>query len=192
MNYARKSIAAGFLGVAMLVGAITSLAQGSSELTLTQAVSLAVANSRDLALARVKYTVAKNMARVYRAPFLPSLDTGSTPAYSSGFPVAINGQPPSLFQLNYSQAIFDEPLRSQFRAQEERAKSLEIETVRMRDDVIVRTATSYLELAKARQSLDLLRNESASAQRITTAPIIIRGQRATKLSTLRYQDLSQR
>src|ERR1700686_2534866 len=42
MNYARKGIAAGFLGVAMLVGAITSLAQGSSELTLTQAVSLAV------------------------------------------------------------------------------------------------------------------------------------------------------
>jgi outer membrane protein len=166
MNYARKSIAAGFLGVAMLVGAITSLAQGSSELTLTQAVSLAVANSRDLALARVKYTVAKNLARVYRTPFLPSLDTGSTPAYSSGYPVAINGQPPSLFQLNYSQAIFDEPLRSQFRAQEERAKSLEIETTRMRDDVIVRTATSYLELAKARQSLDLLRNESASAQRI--------------------------
>ena len=116
----------------MLVGAITSLAQGSSELTLTQAVSLAVANSRDLALARVKYTVAKNIARVYRSPFLPSLDTGSTPAYSSGFPVAINGQPPSLFQLNYSQAIFDEPLRSQFRAQEERAKSLEIETSRMR------------------------------------------------------------
>jgi hypothetical protein len=41
MNYARKSIAAGFLGVAILGGAITSLAQGSPEVTLTQAVSLA-------------------------------------------------------------------------------------------------------------------------------------------------------
>jgi outer membrane protein TolC len=142
------------------------LAQSSPELTLTQAVSLAVANCRDLALARVKYTVAKNQARVSRTPFLPNLDAGSTLARSSGYPVSINSQPPSLYQINYWEAIFDEPLRSQVRAQEEYAKSLEIEVTRTRDDVIVRTATSYLELAKARHALDLLHDESASARRI--------------------------
>jgi outer membrane protein TolC len=166
MTYARNSITAGFLGVAMLWGAINSLAQGSPALTLTQAVSLAVANSRDLALARVRYTIAKNQARVSRTPFLPNLDAGSTLARSSGYPVTINAQPPSLLQANYSEAIFDEPLRNQFRAQLEHAKSLEIEVTRARDDVIVRTVTSYLELAKARHALDLLHDESASAQRI--------------------------
>ncbi len=36
----------------------------------------------------------------------------------------------------------------------------------MQDDVIVRTATAYLELAKVRHSLDLIRNERASAEKI--------------------------
>jgi len=166
MTHARNSIKAGFLGVAILWGAINGLAQGSPELTLEQAVSLAVANSRDLALARVRYTIAKNQARVSRTPFLPNLDAGSTLADSTGYPVAINAQPPSLFQVNYSEAIFDEPLRSQSRAQEEHAKSLEIDVALTRDDVIVRTVTSYLELAKARHALDLLHDESASAQKI--------------------------
>ncbi len=150
----------------MLWGAFDILAQGSPELTLTQAVSLAVANSRDLALARVKYTIAKNQARLSRTPFLPNLDAGSTLAYRNGYPVTVNAQPPSLFQVNYSEAIFDELLRSQFSAQEEHAKSLDVEITRTRDDVIVRTVTSYLKLAKARQALDQLHDESVSAQKI--------------------------
>jgi len=150
----------------MICGAFTGRAQDSTPLTLTQAVSLAVQNSRDLAVARVRYDIAKNQARVFRSPFLPNVDTGSNPAYSNGFPEAINAQPPAVFQLTYSQAIFDKPLWGQYRAQQERVKSLEIEVMRARDGIIVRTATSYLELAKGRHSLDLLRNESASAQKI--------------------------
>jgi outer membrane protein TolC len=166
MKTTRINIRAGLLGAAILWGAIAGRAQDSPQLTLTQAVSLAVQNSRDLALARVRYDVAKNQARVFRSPFLPSVDTGSAPAFSNGFPEAINAQPPAIFQLTYSQAIFDKPLWGQYRAQQERVKSLEIEVLRARDGIIVRTATSFLELAKARHSLDLLRNQSASAQKI--------------------------
>jgi len=166
MNTTKINITAGLVGAAMLWGAIAGRAQDSPPLSLTQAVSLAEQNSRDLALARARYDVAKNQARVFRSPFLPSLDTGSNPAYSNGFPEAISAQPPAVFQLTYSQALFDKPLWSQYRAQQERVKSLEIEVARARDGIIVRTATSYLELAKARHSLDLLRNESASAQKI--------------------------
>ena len=36
----------------------------------------------------------------------------------------------------------------------------------MRDDVMVRTATAYLELAKVRHSLDLMRTEQASGEKI--------------------------
>lgn len=184
MNRTRTNIAVGFLGVTILWSAAVGLAQGSPELTLTQAVTLAVANSHDVALARVRHTVAENQARLYRVPFLPNVDAASTLAYSSGFPAASNAQttsqvaagspppvvivaePPSLFQLNYSEAIFNEPLRAQSRAQEERARGLEVEIARARDDVIVRTATAFLELGKARHAQGLLHNESASAQKI--------------------------
>ena len=39
----------------------------------------------------------------------------------------------------------------------------------MRDDVIVRTATAYLELAKVRHSLELMRGEQASGGKILQA-----------------------
>lgn len=166
MNQTRNFFRAGFLAAALLGGAALARAQSSPQLTLMQAVSQAVEHSRDLALARMQYVAAKDQARVLRSPFLPSVDTGSAPAYSSGFPQALSGEPPSLFSLTYSQALFDEQLRGQYRAQQERAKSLEVEITRMRDSVIVRAATSYLELVKARHSLELLRNESESAGRI--------------------------
>jgi outer membrane protein TolC len=166
MNFERTSFTAVFLAVAVLSCAIPSRAQGSPELTLTQAVSLAEANSRDLALARIRYTVAQNEARVARSPFLPEVDAGSNLAYSTGFPVALSAQPPSLVQVTYTQALFDVSLWSQIHARQERAKGMEIDVARARDAVIVSTATTYLELAKARHSVELLRNETASAQKI--------------------------
>jgi outer membrane protein len=135
-------------------------------LTLKRAVTLALQNSRDLALARVQYTVARNAAGVSRAEFHPNLYTGSGAAYTSGFPSTPGGQAPSVFNLAYDQAIFNAPLRGQLRAAEDRAENLRLEVDRTRDDVIVRTATAYLELAKVRHSLELLRAERVSQQKI--------------------------
>ncbi len=168
MNFARASFTAIFLAVALSCCAIPSRAQGSPELSLAQAVSLAEANSRDLALARIRYTMAQNEARVARSPFLPEVDAGSNLAYSTGFPVALSAQPPSLIQVTYTQVAFDASLWGQYRARQERAKGMEIDIARARDTVIVSTATTYLELAKARHSVELLRNETASAQKIVT------------------------
>jgi outer membrane protein len=166
MNNSIKQIAAGILGIAILIGAAECRAQDSQKLTLMRAVSLALQNSRELALERAKVATAKNVARVDRAEFLPNLYTGTGAAYTNGIPLAINGQPPSLFQLTYSQVLYDAPLLGHIRAEEERVKTEEIEMAHTHDMVIVRTATSYLELAKARHSLALLRNERASAQQI--------------------------
>jgi len=141
-------------------------AQDAEKLTLRQAVTLALQNSRELALARVQYNVAMNETGVYRSEFLPNLYTGSGAAYTNGFPATLNGQAPALFNLSYSEAVFNLPLRGQMKAAEERAKSLKLEIDRTRDGVIVRAATAYLELSKVRHSLDLLRNEEASAGKI--------------------------
>jgi outer membrane protein len=135
------------------------------KLTMRHAVTLALQNSRDLQLARVQYNVALNQTAVDRAAFLPNLYTGSGAAYTSGFP-SLGGSPPAVFQMNYDQAIFDPALKAQQQAAEEHAKTMKLEVDRTRDDVIVRTATAYLELAKVRHSLDLLRGEQASSDKI--------------------------
>ena len=158
-------ILVGGLALALFWPVGFACAQDAEKLTMRQAVTLALQNSRDLALARVQYTVALNEAGVDRAAFLPNLYTGSGAAYTYGFP-SVGGSPPAVFQMSYNQAVFNPLLKGQQHAAEDRAKNMKLELDRLHDDVIVRAATSYLELAKVRHSLELMRMEQASADKI--------------------------
>ncbi len=149
-----------------LLTAIGARAQEPEPLTLKRVVALAVQNSRELALARIQYAVAKNSARFDRAAFLPNLYTGSGAAYTYGFPQTPSGGAPSVFNLAYEQAFFDRPLRGAVRAAEERAEGQRLSYEQTRDAVILHAASAFLELAKVRRSLDLLRTERESAQKV--------------------------
>jgi len=135
-------------------------------LSLKQAVTLAVQNSRDVALARVQYNVAANSAALDRAQFRPNLYTGSGAAYTHGFPLTAAGGAPSVLNTEYVQTVFNPPLRGELHAAEVRAQARRLAVDQARDAVIVRAASAYLELAKVRHSLDLLRRERESAQKI--------------------------
>jgi outer membrane protein TolC len=141
-------------------------AQDASTLTLRQAVTLALQNSRDVKLAQVQYNVALGEVRVNRAEFLPNVYTGSGAAYTHGFPSLPGGHAPAVFELDYTQSVFDPVLKAQQHAAEERAQNQKIELDRTRDAAMVRAATAYLELAKVRHSLDLMRSEQASGEKI--------------------------
>jgi outer membrane protein TolC len=153
-------LAAGF------VSAPAAFAQDSQPLTLKDAVGLALKNSRELALARVQYTVAKNEARLAHSTFLPNILTGAAPVYSNGFPATPGGAAPSVFKVIYTETVYNPELHGEQRADEDRARNQQLEIERTRDSVIVRTASTYLELAKVRHGEDLLRAEVTSAQKI--------------------------
>ena len=153
------------LALFVMGAAVPARAQDYRKLSMREAVALALQNSRDLALARLQYAVALNEAGVDRSAFRPNLYTGSGAAYTYGFP-SIGGGPPAVFQLNYNQSIFDPVLKAQQQAAEDHAKNMKLEIDRTHDDVIVRTAVAYLELAEVRHSLELLRKEQVSAEKI--------------------------
>jgi outer membrane protein TolC len=154
-------------GAALLLAVMPARAQDSADaLTLRQAVTLALQNSRDVKLAQVRYNVAQGEVGVDRAAFRPNLYTGAGAAYTYGFPSLPGGQAPSVFQLDYTETLFNPLLKGQQHAAEERAKNQKIELDRVRDDVMVRAATAYLELEKVRHSLDLMRSEQASGEKI--------------------------
>src|SRR5579862_6415767 len=156
------ALAAGF---AFLIAA-PARGQDAPTLTLHQAVTMALQNSRDVKLAQVQYNVALGEARVNRAAFLPNIYTGSGAAYTHGFPSLPGGQAPAVFEMDYTQSVFDPVLKAQQHAAEERAQNQKIELDRARDNVMVRAATAYLELAKVRHSLDLMHSEQASGEKI--------------------------
>jgi outer membrane protein TolC len=150
-------------GTLWFVFAGPAFAQAPKEpLTLRRAVALAVQNSRELALARAQLSVAERIAGVNRSDFRPNFFTGSGAAYTNGFPLGA----PTAFNLSYVQTLFNSPARGELRAAEQGAEIHRLGVERMRDTVILRAVAAYLELAKVRSALDLLRKERASAQKI--------------------------
>ena len=135
-------------------------------LSLAQVVNLALSHSPDIALARVRTNVAKNVAGVDRAEFYPNLYTGSGAAYSNGFPQTPGGAAPAVFQMTYTEAVFNPVKKGQQHADEDLAKNQELEYENTRNSVMVKAASAYFELAEARHSLELLRTERDSEQKI--------------------------
>lgn len=146
----------------ILAAALASAQQSPERLTLKRAVALALQNSREMAIARIQQDVADRSAGLAGSAFLPNLYTGSGAAYTNGFPLGA----PTVFNLSYVQTVFNPPLRGEFRASQERAAVRRLGVERTRDAVILRAASAYLELVKVRHSLDLMRQERASAQKI--------------------------
>jgi outer membrane protein TolC len=141
----------------------------SRKLTLKEAVTLAVANSRDLALARLQYGVMQRQIGVARSVFLPNLYTGTGVAYTNGFPLLEGGGAPAIFNLSYNQQIFNPPLKGEQHAAEQRAEEQRLSIDDVRDAVMSRAALDYLELAKVRHALELMHSERTSAGRILDA-----------------------
>jgi outer membrane protein len=168
----RRAVLAASLGIASLAGAAATRAQEadlSRKLTLKEAVNLAVANSRDLALARLQYGVMQRQIGVARSAFLPNLYTGTGVAYTNGFPLLEGGGAPAIFALSYTQQIFNPPLKGEQHAAEQRAEEQRLSMDDVRDTVMSRAALDYLELAKVRHALELMRSERLSAGRILDA-----------------------
>ncbi len=141
----------------------------SRKLTLKEAVTLAVGNSRDLALARLQYGLVQRETGVTRSAFRPNFYTGTGAAYTSGFPLMAGGGVPAIFSLSYDQQIFNPPLKGEQRAAEQRAEEQRLSMEGVRDGVMVRAALEYLELAKVRHAQELIRGERLSAARILEA-----------------------
>jgi outer membrane protein len=136
-----------------------------AHLTLKSAIDQAVRNSRDVQLATLEATLADKTAAVDRSAFGPSLTSGSGLAYSSGFPLAPGGGVPAIFTLSYQQSVFNPLAKGTQRADEARARAQKANIDNVRDAVMMRTASIYLELTKVRHSLEVLHSEHDSTQK---------------------------
>ena len=134
--------------------------------TLKRAIELALVNSKEIQVAKIQASVADHAAQITKAQFMPNLYAGSGAGYTNGIPETPGGRAPAVVSVTYTEQVFNEPLRGQSKELQEQAKSQKIALEEARNDVISRTAMAYLELAKVRHSLELLRAEQESADKI--------------------------
>ena len=140
--------------------------QNVPALTLRRAIELALQNSKDLQLAKIQSRLSDHSALITKAEFMPNLYAGSGAGYTNGIPETPGGRAPAIFNVTYGQQVLNEPLRGQAKELQEQARSQKIALEEVRDSVIVRTAMAFLELGKVRHSLELLRAERESAEKI--------------------------
>ncbi|MGH9735988.1 MAG: TolC family protein [Candidatus Acidiferrales bacterium] len=143
MNRVAYIVLVSLLGCAASLCRAQSVA-GQRTLSLREAVTLAMENSRDLRLAQVEYQVAANAARLDRSAFLPNLYTGAGYVYTHGFPSTPGGGLPAVFELDYTETLFNPLLKGTQRADEERAKGELASIKQTRENVMVQTASTYL------------------------------------------------
>jgi outer membrane protein len=147
--------------------ATPAASQAAAEpLTLKRAIELALLNSKDIQVAKIQASIADHAALISKAEFMPNLYAGSGAGYSNGIPETPGGRAPSVFNMTYTEKVFNEPLRGQGKELQEQARSQKILLEDMKNSVIARTAAAYLELGKVRHSLELLRKEQESAEKI--------------------------
>ena len=148
------------------LGAQESFAPQPVRLTLRRAIELALENSKDIQVAKIQASIADRAAMISKAQFLPNLYAGSGAGYTYGIPETPGGRAPSVFNITYTEKVFNEPLHGQGKEQMEQAKAQRIVLEDVRNSVFVRTASAYLELVKVRHSAELLGKEQDSAQKI--------------------------
>jgi outer membrane protein TolC len=135
-------------------------------LALKRAIELALQNSKDIQVAKIQASIADRAAMINKAQFLPNVYAGSGAGYTYGIPETPGGRAPALFNVTYTEQVFNEPLRGQGKEQQEQARAQKIVLEDTRNSVIVRTASAYLELVKVRHSAELLEKEQGSAEKI--------------------------
>ncbi len=118
-------------------------------LTLRQAVDRALRENPEIVEARMDEIKAQQGVRLARDPFVPRIGVGSGLAYTSGYPLSIDGSAPSIVQARASQFVFNRPQRYLVAQARENARGAQFASASRRDDIAFRTASLYLDADRA-------------------------------------------
>jgi outer membrane protein TolC len=133
------------LFVAALLGVPAARAQApeSPAIDLRQAIARALERSPEVVAARAEADEASAAARLADATFRPEAYVTTTPGYSSGLPIQVAGQVPSLVGLSLRKTIYDPSRRAEALESRVRAASFESTRERVRIETARAVVASY-------------------------------------------------
>jgi len=143
-------------------------------LTLRQAVDLALRQNPELTATRLDEQKAAQSVRLAKDPFFPRLVIGSGAAYTSGYPLTIDGSPPSILQGRAIQTFFNRTKTYQVAEARENERTTLIDIDIKRDDIAFRTASLYLDAERMTEVSEIVRRQIGEYEqiaRITSARV---------------------
>ncbi len=150
---------------ALLIAPAMLLAE-THTLTLRQAVERASAQNPDVLIAKFNEQIAAQNVRIVRGPYNPRVIVGSGLAYTSGFPMSIEGSAPSIIQAQALQSLYNRPLSFQVAAAREMARGSAIDTTNARDEAAYRVAILFMDAERFAREADLAEKQVASLEKV--------------------------
>jgi outer membrane protein TolC len=136
---------------------------------LKRVVELALTHATGAAIAAADAQHASAGYRELRDTYIPQLTTGAGLGFSYGFPLALEGSAPSLFNINAQSALLNPSLRDFVRAAQVDSSALSLKSKDQRNQVIQDAVLSYAELAKWEQRLVHLQQTETDANKMQVA-----------------------
>jgi outer membrane protein len=123
-------------------------------MTLRQALERAVEQNPDVMSARLDQQKARDQILIAKDPFYPKIMGGSGLAWSSGYPISIDGNPPSIFEMRTDWTLFDRSQSLKIAGAKEGLRGSAFDVTRRQEDAAYRVATLFLDAEQAAHSLD--------------------------------------
>ena len=128
-------------------------------MSLRQVLDAAVVQNPEVALARLEEEKSNDDIVLAKDPFHPKLVIGSGIAYSSGFPMSIDGSAPAILQAKAIASIFDRPQSYRVNAAKERRKMTDLDTQSKREEIAHRAASIYLDSQRLHQAIRVVKSQ---------------------------------
>jgi outer membrane protein len=135
-------------------------------MTLKEAVELAMKQNPDLVMSRLDEQMRELGVRVAKDPFIPKVVIGSGLAFTSGFPMSIEGSSPSIVTAQAIGTVYNKSKNYILAGAREHAREAKLETAAKREDVALRTANLFLDAEKAARSVQIARKQVESVLKV--------------------------
>ncbi len=140
----------------------------AEELTFQHALELALQHSPAIGIAMADQLKAKGAYQESFNEYKPNVTLGSGIGYSYGFPLSLEGSAPSIFNVNYSSAVYSPALKDFLKSAKLQWNAATQGTEDSRKDVILDAALTYIQLDKLLAELKLLTAQQSEADNFVT------------------------
>ncbi len=135
-------------------------------MTLREAVAVVLKQNPELTLARLDEQKGAQGIRIAKDPFWPRIYLGSGLAYSSGFPMSIEGAAPSVIQAKASQFLYNRQQKLLVDQARENARTATIVTLAKQDEIVFRTVSLYLDAEHAGRAGESARKQIENLDKV--------------------------
>lgn len=158
-NHARVFV----LAAACLTVFSAAAQESEKPLPFRTAIELAIKNSAMTDVARAD--LQRSRAAVSQATnfFVPQVIFGSGLGFSYGFPLSLEGAAPSIFNVNVQGGLWNQAQKENIKAARSEVELTKAQNADRRNDVVMETALSYMQLDLLDSSISVQREQQAAA-----------------------------